>query len=307
VRRKQRVRGPNVAPHYFCSANGESNLIGYHGCFAWYELLTTDVAAAKAFYGDVLGWEARDASTPDLSYTLLAAGKVPTCGVMELPEEGRRMGARPRWMGYVGVDDIEVTAGRIKRLGGSVFVPPTDTNIGCISVVADPQTAIFALVARLKFSHQQPLEAAKPGRVGWHELLAADWEKAFAFYGEIFGWQKPHTEISAKEHYHPFSACGLTIGGMFTRHPSDPPPFWLLYFNVEDIQAAEERVKVAGGEVFPNPVEMPGGTSIARCADPQGAAFALQGRQSQTSKLGWSTEWSGFSSKGRLVGQKPRG
>ena len=62
-------------------------MIGYQGCFAWYELLTTDVAAAKAFYGDVLGWEAQDASTPDLPYTLLAAGKVPTCGVMELPEE----------------------------------------------------------------------------------------------------------------------------------------------------------------------------------------------------------------------------
>ena len=203
----------------FAGANGESNLIGYHGCFAWYELLTTDVAAAKAFYGNVLGWEAQDASTPDLSYTLFAAGKVPTCGVMELPEEGRRMGARPRWMGYVGVDDIELTTGRIKRLGGSVFVPPTDTNIGCISVVADPQTAIFALVAGLKFNRQQPLEAAKPGRVGWHELLAADWEKAFAFYGEIFGWQKPHTEISARGALSPV----LRLRADDWRHVHPPP------------------------------------------------------------------------------------
>ena len=163
---------PNAAPHYFCSANGESNLVSHHGCFAWYELLTTDVAAAKAFYADVLGWEAREALTSDLPYTLFAAGKVPICGVMELPEEGRRMGASPRWMGYVGVDDIEVTTGRIKHLGGTVFVPPTDTNIGRISVVADPQSAIIALVAGLKFSQQQPLEAAKPGRVGWHELMA---------------------------------------------------------------------------------------------------------------------------------------
>jgi uncharacterized protein len=281
-------------------------LVGYPGCFAWYELMTTDVAAAKAFYGKVLGWEVRDASTPELPYTLFTAGKVPSCGVMDLPEEGRRMGARPRWMGYIGVSDVEATADRIKRLGGAVFVPSTDTNIGRISVVADPQTAIFALISGLKIGRQQPLESGKPGRVGWHELLAADWEKAFEFYSEIFGWQKPHSEIS-QEIYHPFSASGLTIGGMFTRHPTDPPPFWLLYFNVEDIEAAEARVRAAGGEVFPNPLEMPGGISIARCADPQGAAFALQGGQSQTSKLGWSTEWSGFSSKGRLVGQKPRG
>jgi uncharacterized protein len=282
-------------------------LVGYPGCFAWYELMTTDVAAAKAFYGNILGWEAPDASTPELPYSLFTAGGVPTCGVMELPEEGRRMGAGPRWMGYIGVDDVEVTANRIERLGGAVFVRPTDTNIGRISVMADPQAAIFALVSGLKLGRQQPLEAGKPGRVGWHELLAADSDRAFKFYSEIFGWQKPHSEISQEEIYHSFSACGLTIGGMLTRHPTDPPPFWLLYFNVEDIEAAEQRVKAAGGEVFPNPVEMPGGFSIARCADPQGAAFALQGRQSQTSKLGWSTEWSGFSSKGRLVGQKPRG
>jgi predicted enzyme related to lactoylglutathione lyase len=284
-----------------------SSLVGYPGCFAWYELVTTDVAAAKAFYCEVLGWETQDASTPTLPYALFTTAQVPTCGVMDLPEEGRRMGARSRWMAYVGVDDIEVTAARIKRGGGTVFVPPTDTNIGRISVVADPQTAIFALVSGLKLGRLHPPESGKPGRVGWHELLADDCEAAFAFYGEIFGWQKPRTENSDVEFYRPFSACGLTLGGMFTRHASDPPPFWLLYFNVEDIEAAERRVRAAGGEVFPNPVEMPGGTSIARCADPQGAAFALQGRQSQISKLGWSTEWSGISSKGRLVGRKARG
>ena len=41
-------------------------------------------------------------------------------------------------------------AERIMRLGGTVYVPPTDTNIGRISVVADPQTATLALVEGLK-------------------------------------------------------------------------------------------------------------------------------------------------------------
>jgi uncharacterized protein len=282
-------------------------VVDYPGCFAWYELMTTDPVAAKVFYANVLGWAMQDASTPELPYSLFTAGKVPVCGLMDLPDEALRMGARPRWMAYIAVVDVEVTADRIKHLGGAVFVPPTNTNIGRISVVADPQTAIFALVGGLKVGRQEPAESGKPGRVGWHELLAADWERAFGFYSEIFDWQKPNTEISRHDIYQPFSASGLTIGGMFTRHPTDPPPFWLLYFNVDDIEAAEARVKAAGGEVFPNPVEMPGGISIARCADPQGAAFALQGRQGRTSKLGWSTEWSGFSSKGRLVGQKPRG
>ena len=60
------------------------------------------------------------------------------------------MDATPRWMGYVGVSDVDAAAERLKRLGGTVYVPPTDTNIGRISVVADPQTATLALVEGLK-------------------------------------------------------------------------------------------------------------------------------------------------------------
>ncbi len=35
-----------------------------HGRFVWYELLTTDLAAAQAFYGDVVGWGAHDCRCP---------------------------------------------------------------------------------------------------------------------------------------------------------------------------------------------------------------------------------------------------
>jgi predicted enzyme related to lactoylglutathione lyase len=281
-------------------------LVDYPGCFAWYELITTDMAAAEAFYGNVLGWRAQDASKQELPYRLFTAGKVSICGLMNLPEEGRRMGAWPRWMGYVGVSDVEVTASRIRRLGGAVLVPPTNTNIGLISIVADPQTATFALVNGLKLGRQQPADTGKPGHVGWHELLAADGESAFAFYRELLGWQKADTENAPTDTYRFFSAGGQTIGGMFTKRPADPIPFWLYYFNVGDIEAAAEQVKSGGGQVFQGPLELPGGIWIARCRDPQGAAFALQGRQSHGSKVGWSTEWSGFSSRGRLLAPKPR-
>ncbi len=281
-------------------------MVDYPGCFAWYELITTDVEAAAAFYGSVVGWGTQDASTPDLPYRLFTAGKARICGFMNLPEEGRKMGAWPRWVGYVCVRDVAVTADRIRRLGGAVHVPPTNTNIGLISVVADSQTATFALVSGLKLGQQQPAESGKLGRVGWHELLATDREKAFAFYSDIFGWQDADAGMSPPDNYQFFSAGGQTIGGMFTKRPEDPIPFWLLYFNVEDIDAAAERVKAGGGQVFQGPLELPGGVWIARCKDPQGAAFALQGRQSHDHKIGWSTEWSGFSSRGRLLAPTPR-
>ena len=116
---------------------------------------------------------------------------------MELPESRATAGATPRWAGYVGVKDIDAAADRLKRLGGAVYVPPTDSNIGRIAIVADPQTANLALVKGLKPAQMKPAEPAQPGHVGWHELLAADWDKALAFYGELFGWQKANFEINA--------------------------------------------------------------------------------------------------------------
>jgi len=275
-------------------------MVDYPGRFAWYELITTDTAGARAFYAAVVGWGVLDASTPDLAYNLFTAEGAEVSGLMDLPEHARKMGATPRWMGYVPVRDVDATADRIKRLGGAVYVPPTESNIGRISVIADPQTATLALVRGLKPGQAKSAELGKPGHVGWHELHAADWEKAFAFYSELFGWHKGATDIGPTETYQFFSCGGQTIGGMFTKRPQDLLPFWLYYFNVGDIDAAAERVQTGGGKVFSGPIELPGGNWIARCGDPQGAAFALQGPRIQAG-IGWSTDWDGFSSKGRLV------
>jgi uncharacterized protein len=275
-------------------------MVGHHGRFAWYELITTDMAAAQAFYAKVVGWSAQDASTPDLPYTLFAVGKAPVSGLMELPAEARKMGATPRWMGYVDVNDVDVTADRIKHLGGTMYVPPTDSNIGRICVVADPQKATLALVKGLKTGRQQSSELGRLGHVGWHELLADDWQQAFAFYGELFDWQKADVELGPTDTYRLFSVGGQTIGGMFTKRARAQIPFWLYYFNIDDIDAAMERVKSGGGLVLEGPMELPGGDWIARCKDPQGAAFALQGKRIQEG-IAWSTEWAGISSKGKLV------
>jgi len=293
--------------------NGETATGRRPGRFAWYELMTTDVTTARAFYSNVVGWSAQDASTTELPYTLFTAGNVPISGLIALPEEATQMGATPRWMGYVSVDNANATSERIKHLGGVIYVPPTDSNIGRISVVADPQTAILALVEGLKAGSQPAAGLDQPGHVGWHELLAADWAKAFGFYAALFGWQKVDTESGPVDAYQLFSADGQTIGGMFTKRPVEPIPYWLFYFNVDDIDMAAERVKRGGGQVFEGPFAVPEGSWIVRCIDPQGAVFALQGKRSRDAiakdaapQVGWSAEWNGISSRGKLT-TRPRG
>jgi uncharacterized protein len=255
-------------------------VVDYHGRFVWYELITTDVAAAKVFYTSVVGWGAQDASTPNLAYTLFTVGKGYVSGLMGLSEDARKMGATPRWIGYVGVNDVDAAVDRVRRRGGAVHVPPTDvSDLSRFSVVADPQNASLALIKWLRPSQQQPADLDKPGRVGWHELLATDLEKAFAFYGELFDWQKADADRGPLGTYQLFSAGGQTIGGMFAKPPIVPAPFWLYYFNVGDIDVAAERVRAGGGQVVEGPLELPGASWIVRCIDPQGAIFALEGKR----------------------------
>jgi predicted enzyme related to lactoylglutathione lyase len=77
--------------------------------------------------------------------------------------------------------------------------------------------------------------------------------------------------------YQLFSAGGDAIGGMMTKMPECPAPFWLYYFNVDNINAAIDRVKENNGQVLMGPQEVPGGSWIMQGFDPQGAMFALVG------------------------------
>lgn len=247
--------------------------------FTWYELLTTDTAAAKAIYGTVVGWGTQPSPNAEIDYTLFTLGATPVAGLMEQPEQAKAMGAPPSWLGYVDVEDVDATTDQVKRLGGSVYVQPSDIpNVGRFAVLADPQGAVFGLLKWSTPGMAQSSEPGTPGRVGWHELMAVDWEKAFAFYSELFGWQKGEAvNMGAMGIYQLFTADGQPIGGMFNKPPMLPVPFWLYYFNVKGIDAAAERVKSAGGQILNGPMEVPGGSWIVQCSDPQRAMFALVG------------------------------
>ena len=275
--------------------------------FAWYELLTTDLPAARAFYADLLGWSVRDAADPRFDYSVFAANNKQVAGLMELPLEGRRMGATPRWVGYVAVDDLDIAIDRLRRLGGTVYVPPSDTNIGRIAVVSDPQNATLALAEDLK-ADRRVSELDEPGHVGWHELLAADPKAVFPFYSEMFGWRRADSKTNPMESYRLFSAGERLMGGMFPKLLFFPQPFWLYYFNVPDVGMAAKHVAARGGRIMQGPNELPGVGWIVWCTDPQGAMFALQGAASQgtverlsVAELGWSAAWGGFASRGKLI------
>jgi len=247
--------------------------------FVWYEVMTSDTKSAESFYRSVIGWDTKDAGMADRSYTTLSIGQAMVGGLMPIPEEARAMGARPVWMGYIGVDDVDVYVLRVTAAGGAVHRAPEDIpGIGRFAVVADPHGATFILFRGS--SDPEPVAAAPgtPGHIGWHELHAGNGESAFAFYSGLFGWTRAEgIDMGAMGIYQTFATGGAPVGGMMTKMPDTPAPFWLYYFNVDAIDAAMARATDGGGKVINGPMQVPGGSWIVQCTDPQGAMFAMVG------------------------------
>ena len=82
-------------------------------------------------------------------------------------------------------------------------------------------------------------------------------------------------DMGAMGTYQLFKAGGDPIGGIMNKPPSVPMPAWGFYFNVPGLDAASAKVTEGGGKIVNGPMEVPGGSWIVQCMDPQGAFFAL--------------------------------
>jgi uncharacterized protein len=243
------------------------------GRFIWHELLTTDTAAAAAFYPKVLPWRTQPSSMP--GYNLWMAGQTQIGGLMALPPEAS--GTPPHWLIYVGTPSVDATCSQAQGLGARVLKAPSDIpNVGRFAVLSDPQGATFALFTP---SAGAPPPGPQPAQGGfsWHELATTDVPGALRFYGEVFGWRKgAGHDMGAMGVYQIFEHGGTQVGGMCNVQGPSTPPSWLSYVNVADANRAVAAAKAAGARLLHGPMEVPGGSWIALLMDPQGGAFAVQ-------------------------------
>ena len=248
------------------------------GRFVWYDLMSTDVDAAKAFYTKLIGWGTAPFEGGPMPYTMWTNGETPLGGTMPLPEEAQKGGVPPHWISYVAVEDVDETLARAKELGSKVLVDVQSMpQVGRFATFADPQGAVIAIFtpANEAPGHAPPLQL---GEFSWHELATDDWQKARDFYQELFGWEKKdEADMGEIGTYYMFGRPGedIPIGGMFNRPKEMPVSAWMYYAMVDDVHKRIEDVKKMGGQVLNGPMEVPGGDFIAQCMDPQGAAFAM--------------------------------
>jgi hypothetical protein len=238
--------------------------------------MTTDPRSAVSFYESVLGWTAQDSGMPGMDYTICSAGGAMVAGVMRLPDEATKGGGHSFWSGYISVPDVDSYARKVPELGGVVLREPQDIpEVGRFSVVADPHGASFVLFAPSGDQQPDP-DPTGPGRVVWRELYAGELESDFEFYGSLLGWRKADAiDMGPMGIYQLVQNDGGTFGGMMKKPERVPRPAWAYYFMVDSVERALERVEKAGGRLLNGPHQVPGGSWIAQCFDPQGAFFGL--------------------------------
>jgi predicted enzyme related to lactoylglutathione lyase len=250
------------------------------GKFVWFDLRTTDDKGAQAFYTKVANWGLQPMPGMD-SYVMWTANGQPLGGVMkQQPGEP----APPHWIGYIGVSDVDATVKQTQALGGGVIVPGTDIpNVGRFAILTDPQGAVFAIFSGAAGGHE-----GEPaiGEFSWHELATTDYKKAFEFYRALFGWDKQaEHDMGPMGVYFLFARNGRETGGIYNITPDmKMPPNWMQYVRVDNADAAVERVKANGGKVLNGPMDVPGGSRIAQCMDPQGGVFAVHSHDAAKSR-----------------------
>jgi predicted enzyme related to lactoylglutathione lyase len=245
----------------------------------WFDLMTSDVAGAQRFYGEVIGWKTQpwEDADPKEPYAMWTVGEQPIGGVMRLPDEAKKMGAPPHWIAYTTVDDVDETVDEAVELGAKLLKAPFDIpTVGRSAFLADPQGAVFSV-----FTPEDDMDSPPDahGQFSWSELNTTDYEAAWKFYAKLFGWQKREAMDMGPPvgTYFMFqSESEATKGGMSNVATAmKVPPHWLYYVTVSDIKATLERVIKLGGKVMNGPMEIPGDDLIAQCVDPQGAFFAV--------------------------------
>jgi uncharacterized protein len=245
------------------------------GEFCWVDLATKDVEGALSFYGELLGVEAQ-AAPGDPEETggygfLMKDGKM-VAGYGPTPTDDQPS----VWHSYVKVEDADQTAEKAKQAGGRVVFGPVDlpNESGRIAMLQDPTGAFISINQQQNHPGAELVNEA--GAWTWNNLMTRDMDQARDFYGQVFGWSATQPE-DAPDYIWNWQLEGQRwpegLGGLMqmgTDMPPDAPPYWQVYFMVENADEAIEKTKAAGGSLIFGPLDIP----IARMAvifDPQGA------------------------------------
>lgn len=235
------------------------------GTPSWVDLGSPDVGEANAFYSGVFGWDVDAMDDPEAGgYGMyrLRGRSVAGFGPAQNP-------GPPFWSVYVTVADVDAATELVGPAGGTVVVPPMDVmTAGRMAVYQDPNGSFISAWQAGETAGVELVN--EPGAFVWNELATPDLAAADAFYQAVFGWGRADTSSDTASHYTVDDAvvCGAHTAG------EGEPPFWSVWFMVDDCQATLDRATGLGGTTVLEPNDMGWGIG-AMVADPHGAVFGF--------------------------------
>ena len=240
---------------------------------AWIDLASSDPAASRAFYAKVFGWSVE--VNPDPQYGGYAIARLDGRDVAGIG--GTQAPGQPTaWSVYIGTDDGDGLAGKVAAAGGTVVAPPFPVgDQGRIAVFQDPTGAF---VSAWEAAAMSGFATGGPNTFRWAELNARGMDRAIAFYAAVFGWGAREWPMPEGPPYVLFALGDTDVAGGMEMNPMIPaevPSYWMVYFEVADLDASYRTALEAGAHEMVAPADFPGGR-FAIVGDPQGAVFGLQ-------------------------------
>jgi len=242
------------------------------GEFVWRDLVTSDPAAARKFYGELLGWTFEETSAFGRPYLLAKQGGRYVGGIVQMPSGNDRGGSQ--WLSYLSVGNLEAALATVEAAGGRRIVGPAEVSgVGRAALVWDAQGAPVGL-AEVGERLDGMAGGQGNGEFFWMESLANDVPAALAFYRGLAGYEVEAHAAAAVPYY--LLKSGSAQAGLFQNPVAGVTPNWLAYVRVADPAALASKVPALGGRVIlaPSPGLRDG--TLAVIADPTGAVIALQ-------------------------------
>jgi predicted enzyme related to lactoylglutathione lyase len=245
------------------------------GKVIWAELVTPNLTGAEQFYAGLFGWSFRDLSSGDTHYAVALLGGDRVAGIVQhiiRPGEKRQ----PAWLTFISVQDVDAATRIAVSNGGKIVIAPrTHESRGRQAILADPQGAVFAVLASVSGDPGDYLAA--PGAWIWSSLIASNAATDAAFYRTVFGYDVFDLESEAGREHLILSTDDYARASVNSM-PSDKAPrhpHWLNFVRVADASDAATRAIALGGSVLVPPRVDRHGGKIAVIADPAGAPFGV--------------------------------
>lgn len=246
------------------------------GTPCWVDLGTPDIERSVDFYSGLLGWDVPPSENAEQTggYRLANSDGKPVAGLMPLMQEGQP----PAWTTYISTDDADEVAAKARDAGAQQIAEPMDVmDLGRMALFVDPTGAFFGIWQPQSFPGAGVV--GETGAMVWNELNTRDPERAAQFYGDVFGWETRPFEGDGGPPYLTIHVGGEDrgVGGiMDTRaFEAEVPANWMVYFAVDDADAAAAKAQDLGGTVAQEPMDVSNVGRIAVLHDPGGAHFAV--------------------------------